>query len=1176
MKKTLIALFLIIHPFLTLHSQDTDLRETFLAAESYFLFEEFNEALPLYLKIYRNNPENDNVNFKIGVCYLNDPYQKNKAIYYLEKAVENINPKYRENNFKEKAAPLDALFYLGNAYQINNQLEKAKEYYRLFLTRIDPDIYDVELVRDQIKACDAAQKLMKKPIDFDVQNLGRKINTRFADENPVISGDESRLAFVSQLQFYDAVFYTEKLNGEWTAPRNIVPELGVDGDVYPTSLSYNGTEMFIYRNDNFIGNLYSSKLVNGKWTNLKKLNDNINTRFWESHASVSKDGKTLYFSSNRKGGYGGLDIYRSERQENGEWGPAINLGPKVNSKYNDDTPFVTETGNKLFFSSYGHYNMGGYDIFMSLKDEEGQWSEPVNIGYPINTTDDNQFFVPIKDGEIAYHSKFNPTDGFGKHDIFRYEIYSPDNPRMFAIEGWLDLLGVEETPENIDILVVEQSSDDTLNMLNPDQDLTFNFEVPAGSYEVIFNSERFEQEILKLDVNTESPISGLVLDMPVTLDLLKPAISSEELEKMLDIREDSIIYVKEGEKAKIRYNVEKGSKVVIDVINDDELVLTDSLVADKKRQRYEFDPVPGENEFRITVSDENDNRISKEIKVIDMEVVKKEIDKPYQEEITRADTVQEMEPGKAITEAPAEDQDNLKELLEALSSNASEELHQYLENLDPETEGINSDEDLIDHLYKVAKDENFTSADVSSALEQTGRLNELDIFIHELASLSAPGLRNYLLDINPVDLNLHSIEELINHLFDAAENEDYTRKDVADALAKYYGLKNMAALIDELLSLSDGSLHDYLSELTPEEEGIFTLSDLYQHLLKAADDHDFSKDDVVELFEDYFASYGQDPLFILEKLINAAEGEILSFLKNIREDEIQGMNRKSFYDYLIRKAEKEDINIIDLLATALDAEEVNPENLKLYLKEYGQKGIRKAPDQLPRDIMTSGEIFKHIAKLSETDHSVDRDELIGLIKEYLQNKEVYELYYDLLRHSEEDLKRFLQTLDIRKSDFNNRTDLIDFLLEKAKENGFTPEDVYNVLENNYKKVSLSNLIHNLEHHAEKGLKEALRDLDPARENIRDLGDLLNYLFNNKEKYGYSGQDVYHLIEKNLALEIMPEAHHAKDDDRKELKEKFNRGAVWTAGILILEGLLILILILIARKKKKKKEEEVKS
>ncbi len=312
---TLILLFSLIP--VVVRGQSTDLKQIFLEAESYFLFEEYSEALPLYLKIHREDPDNENINYKIGVCYLNNPYEKDKSIRYLTDASEYTNPKYKDNNFKERLAPPEAVFYLGKAYLINDRIEEAKTEFNRFLSIVDEKIYDTDLIKEQIAACDAAIELKKKPVDIDVSNLGNTINSRFADINPVVSGDENSIVYVSKLQFYDATFYSTKVDGQWTPPRNIVPELGVDGDVYPTALSYDGTELFIYRNDDFIGNIYHSYLKDGIWTPLEKIGEPISTKYWESHASVSKDGKTLYFTSNRKNGYGGLDIYKSEKQPNG-------------------------------------------------------------------------------------------------------------------------------------------------------------------------------------------------------------------------------------------------------------------------------------------------------------------------------------------------------------------------------------------------------------------------------------------------------------------------------------------------------------------------------------------------------------------------------------------------------------------------------------------------------------------------------------------------------------------------------------------------------------------------------------------------------------------------------------------------------------------------------------------
>ncbi len=435
MKRHYVLLFTLCLLFQYGFSQpEGNFRDLFLYAESEFLFEEYAEALPNYLRLNKQYPDNDNINYKIGVCYLNDPYDKDKAIAFLEKAVQNINPKFKENSFKETGAPLEANFYLGNAYRINDQLEKAIETYEQFKNQADPELYDLELVNEQIRACNNAIDLKTRPVDIEIQNLGDRINTRFSDVQPVISGDESRLVFVQKQAFFDALAYSEKIDGEWSFPRVLMEELQVDEDVYPASLSYDGNTLFIYRNDNFTGNLYTSTYAEGRWSSLTRLNENINTKYWESHASLNKPGDTLYFTSNRKGGFGGLDIYYSVKGSNGDWGKAVNLGSAINTKYNEETPFITADGKTLYFSSYGHYNMGGYDVLYTTKLSDGSWAVPINAGYPINTTDDDVFFNPVHNGTFAYFPRYR-DEGFGRTDLYRLEIFSKTHPRKFMVKG---------------------------------------------------------------------------------------------------------------------------------------------------------------------------------------------------------------------------------------------------------------------------------------------------------------------------------------------------------------------------------------------------------------------------------------------------------------------------------------------------------------------------------------------------------------------------------------------------------------------------------------------------------------------------------------------------------------------------------------------------------------------
>ncbi|MCK7535857.1 MAG: hypothetical protein MZV63_35170 [Marinilabiliales bacterium] len=142
-------------------------------------------------------------------------------------------------------------------------------------------------------------------------------------------------------------------------------ETSMGTDCHTTSLNSDGTELYLFKNDNYDGNLYVTRFINGKWSAIEKLNKNINTRFYESHAAISSDGKKLYFTSNREGGLGELDLWVSEKDNTGDWGIPVNLGNLVNTPYNEETPFISGDGNTLTFSSEGHGSMGGYDIFLS-------------------------------------------------------------------------------------------------------------------------------------------------------------------------------------------------------------------------------------------------------------------------------------------------------------------------------------------------------------------------------------------------------------------------------------------------------------------------------------------------------------------------------------------------------------------------------------------------------------------------------------------------------------------------------------------------------------------------------------------------------------------------------------------------------------------------------------------
>jgi hypothetical protein len=420
MNKKFVCLIVTALFSLTLLSQEIrNQQENFLEAEYFFIYQDYSDALPGYLQLYEKMPENANLAYRIGICYLNISGKKNLSLGFLEAASKNISAKHKEGTINQIAAPYDALYELGNAYRINYQFDKAKESYKKYAeTLLSDDTENINFIEHEIKVCDNAKKLIAKPVDFTLENMGSLFNDEKSNFNPLISADGKSFAFMVSLKFYDAVMLSRLVNGKWTNPINITPDLQADGDLFISCLSADGKTLYFSKSDKYTSDIYCSTFDGVKWAKAVKLNKNINSKGWKSHAFVSEDGNSLVFASDRPGGFGGLDIYISKK-ENGDWGPAVNMGNEINTPFNEDRPFLINGIKTLFFASQDHDNIGGYDIFRSDIQPNGIWSKPQNLGYPLNTPDDNIFFMPVGNGKSGYISIYKENEGLGKEDIYK-------------------------------------------------------------------------------------------------------------------------------------------------------------------------------------------------------------------------------------------------------------------------------------------------------------------------------------------------------------------------------------------------------------------------------------------------------------------------------------------------------------------------------------------------------------------------------------------------------------------------------------------------------------------------------------------------------------------------------------------------------------------------------------
>ncbi len=470
-KLPVVVLMLLFLQVILLAQTRQQLKDYFSDAEFFYDDEDYREALYNFLKIHEKDSVNANINYRIGMCYVNIPGEEAKAIPYFEKAAAKISTKYKKSVFEERTAPLFMLFYLGNAYRVDNQLTKALNTYNKF--RNHPYFeghYNEGIVDAEISACERAKLIQDNPVNVVFTHLDSTINNAKSNRCPVVNYKETILIYLSSLKFYNAIFMSVKVNGKWGEPENITAQVGSDGDCEPTCISSNDSDLYLVKKDKKNSDIYVSHWKDGKWSLMMPLNKNINSPHNETHASISPDMKTLYFTSDRRGGYGKLDIYKSELQ-NGDWGPAVNLGKNVNTEYDENTPFICEDGKTLYFSSKGLLNMGGYDVFVTHLLANNKWEDPINVGYPINTTGDNLFYYPIKNGEIAYYALIRP-DGFGEEDIYRVvnltlqarnNHQSSENKKILKIvvkdKKTNDTLGILYLDKNADTLKIQQTSE---------------------------------------------------------------------------------------------------------------------------------------------------------------------------------------------------------------------------------------------------------------------------------------------------------------------------------------------------------------------------------------------------------------------------------------------------------------------------------------------------------------------------------------------------------------------------------------------------------------------------------------------------------------------------------------------------------------------------------------------
>jgi len=399
-----LSILLILAGIASTTSAQIDPRE----AKVYFNNGNYAAALRVYKNLLKKKPIDADYNHKAGLCYLRSNIDKSKAIPYLEKVV------------KLSKFDGEVLYDIAMAYQYDNRFDDAIKMYDKYKAAASGK--NLDKVDRQIETCHSAKELIKHPVNVTFENIGPTINSKYPDYYPFVAKDESFIVYTTRRGgvmefdgFYSSdVWVSTKVNGVFSKAKN------AGYDEQAVGLSDDARTLFVYLDHiKEYGDIYTSIRTRKMFEKIEKMGENVNSGSLETSASISADRNTLFFASARAGGSGGRDLYMTRKLPNGEWASPQNLGTKINTQYNEDFPTLSADGKTLYFCSEGHASMGGYDIFVSTWDPEtNTWSAPKNIGYPLNTAEDNRTISFSEDGTHAYVSALR-KDGRGDLDIYR-------------------------------------------------------------------------------------------------------------------------------------------------------------------------------------------------------------------------------------------------------------------------------------------------------------------------------------------------------------------------------------------------------------------------------------------------------------------------------------------------------------------------------------------------------------------------------------------------------------------------------------------------------------------------------------------------------------------------------------------------------------------------------------
>ncbi len=469
---------------------------------------------------------NIEANFEAGHLFLETIGQELAVKYFLR--VRRQKPDYK----------YDLDYWIGRSYHYGMNFDKAIQFYTNYKNKAKGTIPSGATPADEadrrVAECQNGKEFVAAPMNYSIINMGKEINSEYEDYAPVVNGDETVLVFTTRRREgnmnenvfsdnkpWEDIFISTKEGGKWAPAKNIGAPVTTLNHESTASLSRDGNTLLIYKDDNG-GDIYvTTRKPDGTWNPPEPM-EGVNSSYSEASASLSTDGTTLYFSSDRPNGLGGIDIYVATKDNRGQWSRVRNLGPGINTAFDEEGPFIDFEGKTLYFSSKGRKGMGGYDIFKAtLTDpKNNKWSEPENLGYPINTPGNDIYFVGSKDGKRGYYSSVR-EDGRGYADIYRVD--TPDAAKKETIPVKLALKVFDAS--------TKQAMDAKVSLTSVKDNTVVNMtSTRAGSYDFAITAE--EAKDYKLVVEKDGYVTQTeIINLAAASDKANNVARSIELKK---------------------------------------------------------------------------------------------------------------------------------------------------------------------------------------------------------------------------------------------------------------------------------------------------------------------------------------------------------------------------------------------------------------------------------------------------------------------------------------------------------------------------------------------------------------------------------------------------------------------------------------------------------------------